>query len=113
MRGHWGGQMHRSGVKPKATRINLARDESESTMQWIRLYSSFVNGLDSSRDYAHQSLFVELLSSLYLQASLSLRSWTLHNMLTGVVSCSFPQALLFFVQHGTARRGSVGLFSSE
>jgi len=76
MRGHWGGQMHRSGVKPEATRINLARYDSESMMQRIRLYSSFVNGLNLSRDCAHQSSFMELLSSLYFQANFSLRSWT-------------------------------------
>jgi hypothetical protein len=82
--------MHQSGVAPEATRINPAQDGSEGTGQWIRLYNCFVRGLDFFRDYAHQSSFLELLSSPCLQVCPSLRSWTLHSILIGVLSVASP-----------------------
>jgi hypothetical protein len=66
--------MRPSGGPKAVTRISLARYEKASTVQWIRLFNSIARRLDLFRDYAHESLFLELLSSPCLQFHFSLRS---------------------------------------
>ena len=66
----------------------------------MRLTSSIILRLYCFRDYAHESSFLELLSSSCL--AIDFRQ-TLHKILAGV---AFPQMLLSLAVHNTAERGA-------